>query len=94
MFRKLVMQQPYLDTHPPLASPVFDATQDKAALHYLSLDRERLANNCRAVNFDALPQPLLVGGQALGKSMISVPHGGRCYPHGWFDDIHQARART
>ena len=94
MFRKLVMQQHYLDTHLPLASPVFDATQDKAALHYLSLDRERLANNCRAVNFDALPQPLLVGGQALGKSMILVPHGGRCYPHGWFDDIHQARART
>ena len=74
MFRKLVMQKPYLDTHLPLASPVFDDTLDKAALHYLSLDRERLANNYRAVNFDALPQPLLVGGQALGKSMISVPH--------------------
>ena len=94
MFRKLVMQRPYLDTQLPLASPIFDDMQDKAALHYLSLDRDRLANESRAVHFDALPQPLLVGGQSLGKSMISVPHGGRCYPHGWFDDIRQARART
>ena len=94
MFRKLVMQQPYFDTQLPLTSPVFDDTQDKAALHYMSLDRERLVNDSMALYNHALPQPLLVGGQAVGKSMISVPHGGRCYPHGWFDDTRQARART
>jgi len=94
MFKKNVTQQTYLDTRLPLTGPAFDSTQNKAALHYLSLDGERLANESISVNFDALPQPLLVEGEAVAKSILSVPHGGRCYPHGWFDDSRQARART
>ena len=43
---------------------------------------------------DALPLPLICGGAATKNLIITVPHGGRCYPEGWFTPANYLRARS
>jgi len=63
-------------------------------LHYLEMPESRVKNMCAVQPVDALPAPLFCGGEAMKNTLISVPHGGRCYPQGWFEGAYEARARS
>ena len=78
----------------PLRPPLRQRTQNKAALHYLTMPDNRVKNACAVQALDALPAPLFCGGEAMKNTLISVPHGGRCYPQGWFNGAYEVRARS
>ena len=69
-------------------------SENKAALHYLAMANSRVKNVSLFQAIDTLPAPLFCGGQAMKNILLSVPHGGRCYPQSWFEGAYEGRARS
>ena len=82
------------DPAPPLRPPPRHSAQNKAALHYLTMPDGRIKNDSTFQAIEALPAPLFCGGEEIKNTLISVPHGGRCYPQGWFEGAYTERARS
>lgn len=78
----------------PLADMARNPAARESGHDYLNIPSKKIENDGTILARDALPLPLICGGMAAKNLIIAVPHGGRCYPEGWFTPANYPRARS